>query len=55
MCRYFRVIVRQLQQLPCYGTYVIPIAAVDNTIIKLRYFTQVYKGSQIVFGEIKMF
>jgi len=36
-------------------TYVLLIAAVDNTIIKYRSFTKAYISSQIVFTEITIF
>jgi hypothetical protein len=55
MFRRFPVIIRELQPMPYYVTHILIIAAVDNTIMKLRCFAQAYKSSQIVFVEITIF
>ena len=41
--------------MPCSVTHVLLIAVVDNTVIKLRCFSQAYTSSQSVFVEINNF
>ena len=54
MLQHFRVVIRELQPMPCKVTYISLIAAVI-TIIKCRYFTKAYISSRIVLIEITIF
>jgi hypothetical protein len=54
MLQHFCVI-RELQPMPCQVTYILLIAAVDNTIIKCRCFTKAFISSQIVLIKITIF
>ena len=47
--RHYRVIIRELQPMPCFFKHVLIITSVDSTIIKRKYFAQAYTRSQIVF------